>query len=141
MFIATSIPGYAAANVRTGRWTESEALDNSRREFDTLLPQGFNSKDHFFYTLYKEKEAIGMAWLKATRSDALKKGFIYKIFIEENHRGQGHGKSLMRLLEEKAREMGLNTLALHVFGSNKIAINLYNSIGYEITNINMSKAL
>ncbi|HET7142394.1 MAG TPA: GNAT family N-acetyltransferase, partial [Anaerolineales bacterium] len=61
--------------------------------------------------------------------------------IEERFRGKGYGKSLMLLLEEKAREMGLKSLELHVFGSNHIARNLYEAIGYEITNVLMRKTL
>jgi ribosomal protein S18 acetylase RimI-like enzyme len=47
----------------------------------------------------------------------------------------------MLLLEEKAREMGLKSLELHVFGSNHVARKLYETIGYETTNVLMSKKL
>ena len=75
------------------------------------------------------------------KSHPSKSGFIYDVFIEERFRGKGYGKSLMLLLEEKARELGLKSLALHVFGSNHVARKPYESIGYEVTNVNMSKTL
>jgi predicted GNAT family acetyltransferase len=37
--------------------------------------------------------------------------------------------------------MGLKTLKLHVFGSNHVARKLYETVGYETTNVNMSKNL
>lgn len=140
VFLNRSIPEYAADNVRTGRWLESEALEKSRKEFDELLPQGLNSEDNFLYVLYDRDEAVGMIWMKV-KNQPSKSGFIYEVFIEERFRGKGYGKSLMLLLEEKAREMGLKSLALHVFGFNHVARKLYETVGYEIKNVMMSKTL
>lgn len=139
-FIERSIPEYAAEHVRAGNWAESESLEKSRNEFEKLLPQGLNSEDNFLYTLYDGDDAVGMIWMKA-RSQPSKSGFIYDVFIEERFRGKGYGKSLMLLLEEKAREMELKSLALHVFGSNHVARKLYETIGYEASNLQMSKTL
>jgi ribosomal protein S18 acetylase RimI-like enzyme len=47
----------------------------------------------------------------------------------------------MLKLEEKARKLELNSLDLHVFGSNHVARKLYETIGYEITHVMMSKTL
>jgi ribosomal protein S18 acetylase RimI-like enzyme len=137
-FLKRSIPEYAEDKVRAGNWTEAESLERSRKEFEELLPQGLNSKDNFLYTLHTENEAVGLIWMKVFSPD---RAFIYEVYVEERFRGKGYGKSIMLMLEDKAREMGLNTLGLHVFGSNRIARNLYEAIGYEITNVNMSKTL
>jgi ribosomal protein S18 acetylase RimI-like enzyme len=138
LFLERSIPEYAEDKVRAGNWTEAESLERSRREFEELLPQGLNTSDNFLYTLYNDdKEAVGMIWIKVDQTSA----FIYEVYIEEKFRGMGHGKSIMLLLEEKAREMGIKTLKLHVFGSNHVARKLYETVGYEITNVNMSKTL
>jgi ribosomal protein S18 acetylase RimI-like enzyme len=137
-FLKRSIPEYAEDKVRAGNWTEAESLERSRKEFEELLPQGLNSKDNFLYTLHTENESVGLIWMKVFSPD---RAFIYEVYVEERFRGKGYGKSIMLMLEDKAREMGLNTLGLHVFGSNRIARNLYEAIGYEITNVNMSKTL
>jgi ribosomal protein S18 acetylase RimI-like enzyme len=138
LFLERSIPEYAEDKVRAGNWTEAESLERSRREFEELLPQGLNTSDNFLYTLYNDdKEAAGMIWIKVDQTSA----FIYEVYIEEKFRGRGFGKSIMLLLEEKAREMGIKTLKLHVFGSNHVARKLYETVGYEITNVNMSKTL
>ena len=47
----------------------------------------------------------------------------------------------MLLLKEKAREMELKSLSLHVFGSNHVARKLYETIEHETTNMKMSKTL
>ncbi len=136
-FLERSIPEYAQDKVRAGNWTEAESLERSRKEFEELLPQGLNTKDNFLYTLHDEKQAVGMIWIKVDMPSA----FIYEVYVEEKFRGKGYGKNIMLLVEEKAREMGLKTLKLHVFGSNHVARKLYETVGYETTNINMSKTL
>lgn len=139
-FLARSVPEYAAEHVRAGDWLESESLEKSRKEFDMLLPQGLKSEDNFLYTLHDGDDAVGMIWMKV-KNQPLKSGFIYDVFIEERFRGKGHGKTLMLLLEEKARELELKSLDLHVFGSNHVARKLYETIGYEIKHVMMSKTL
>jgi ribosomal protein S18 acetylase RimI-like enzyme len=65
--------------------------------------------------------------------------FIYDIIIFEEYRRRGYGEATMLAVEEKVREQGLNSIALHVFGHNHAAKTLYEKIGYEITDINMMK--
>lgn len=139
-FLERTIPEYAAEHVRAGNWTESESLEKSRKEFEDLLPQGLKTEDNYLYTLVDGEEPVGMIWVKVKRQPSIS-GFIYDVYVNEGYRGKGYGKSLMLLLEEKAREMGLRSLELHVFGSNHVARKLYETIGYETTNVSMSKKL
>lgn len=140
-FLNRTIPDYAADKVRAGQWAESEALERSRKEFEELLPQGVQTKDHYLYTLYDGEQAVGLIWLRANPDRPTKDGFIFELYVEEDQRGKGYGKQAMLLIEEKARELGLQAIGLHVFGSNKVARNLYESVGYETTSVNMSKKL
>jgi ribosomal protein S18 acetylase RimI-like enzyme len=139
-FLERTIPEYAAEHVRAGNWTEEESLERSRKEFEDLLPQGLSTEDNFLYSLVDGNETVGLIWMKVKRHPSIS-GFIYDVFVEEKFRGKGYGKSLMLLLEEKAREMDLKSLELHVFGSNHVARKLYETIGYETTNVMMKKTL
>ncbi len=47
----------------------------------------------------------------------------------------------MLALEDKAMELGLASLALHVFAHNPAAISLYEKLGYQVKGYNMTKAL
>jgi ribosomal protein S18 acetylase RimI-like enzyme len=140
VFLEQLIPDYAAEHVRAGNWTEFEALEKANKEIEALLPQGLKTADNFFFTLYDSNDAIGRIWMKV-KTHPSKSGFIYEVFIEEKYRSKGYGKSLMLLLEEKARELGLQSLGLHVFGSNRVARKLYETIGYEATSMHMVKKL
>lgn len=141
VFLERTIPEYAADKVRAGQWAESEALERSRKEFLADLPQGVQTKDNYLYTLYDGDTAVGLIWMRAYLDRPTKDGFIFELYVNENQRGKGYGKQAMLLVEEKARELGLKSMSLHVFGSNKIARNLYEALGYEITSVNMNKTL
>ena len=68
-------------------------------------------------------------------------GYIFDFMLDETQQGKGYGKQAMLALEEVAKEMGIETLALHVFAHNTIAINLYKNLGYKVTSQNMKKML
>src|SRR5258706_8525314 len=140
-FLAQAVPEYAADNVRAGYWDEAEALEKSRKEFEMLLPQGLQSENHYLYTVYNGENAVGLIWMRANMDRPTKSGFIFDIRIDEKFRGKGYGKQAMLLIEEKARELGLKSIGLHVFAYNKVAKNLYESIGYDVSRLNMVKKL
>lgn len=141
VYIERLISEYAADNVRAGYWTEAEALERSRKQTESLLPQGLQTKDHYLYTLYDGDTPVGVIWLHAEMNRPVKGGFIFDVEIKEEFRGKGYGKQIMSLIEEKARELGLKKMGLHVFGYNETARKLYESIGYEVSSLNMLKDL
>jgi ribosomal protein S18 acetylase RimI-like enzyme len=141
MFLEHLIPDYAADNVRAGYWSEEESLEKSRQQNTSLLPQGLQTPNHYFYLLYDNEQKVGMIWLKVDLQRPVKGGFIFDVRIDEEFRGKGYGKQIMSLIEEKARELGIQRMGLHVFAYNKIAKSLYESIGYEVSSMNMLKDL
>ena len=141
-YLEREIEIYAEENVKAGYWAAAEALEESRKAHQQLLPTGVATTDHHFLKIQDEGgTAIGAAWLKANRDTALPSGFVYDLFINEAHRGKGHGKQAMLALEKKAKELGLRTLALHVFAHNAAARALYQNLGYEVKSLNMTKLL
>jgi GNAT superfamily N-acetyltransferase len=141
-YLQRDIERYAEENVKARYWAPAEALEESRNVHQQLLPEGLATKDNYFLKILDERgTAIGTAWLKANQDTALPSGFLYALFIEEAHRGQGYGKQAMLALEEKAKELGLHSLALHVFAHNAEARTLYERLGYEVKSLNMEKLL
>jgi ribosomal protein S18 acetylase RimI-like enzyme len=138
-FLERIIPEYAADNVKAGYWDESEALEKSRKETNGLLPQGLQTENHNLYTVYDEDQAVGIVWMRANVNRPTKSGFIFELRVDERFRGKGYGKQAMLLIEEKAREMGLQSIGLHVFAYNDVARSLYEKLGYEASSLNMKK--
>jgi len=140
-FLERMIPDYASENVRAGHWSEDEALEKSRKQTGSLLPQGLQTKDHHLFTLYDGDTEVGMVWLRAEMDRPIKRGFIFYVEVKEEFRGKGYGKQAMLLIEEKAHDLGIRQMALHVFGNNNVARNLYERMGYQVSSMNMFKDL
>lgn len=141
-FYEASIVDYGQEKVRAGNWSEGEALEKSRQEYRQLLPEGMNTPNNHLYAIRNDNgERVGSLWLAVEERHGVKTGFIYQLHIDERFRRRGYAAQAMRLLEEEARALGVDTLLLHVFGHNHAAIALYRELGYETTNINMAKKL
>jgi len=140
-FLARVIPDYAADNVRAGYWSESEALEKSREASARNLPNGLQTENHYLYTLYDGNDSVGTIWMRVDLENPIKNGFIFDLHVDEKFRGKGYGRQAMLLIEEKAREFGLKSIRLHVFAVNTVARNLYESVGYEVSSLNMTKKL
>ena len=140
-FVERAVPEYAADNVRAGYWSESEALEKSRHGYEKLLPKGLQTENHFLYTLYDAEQAVGMIWIRADLQSPINSGFIFELYVDEKFRGKGYGKQAMLLIEEKARELGLELLGLHVFAANNVSRKLYENVGYKVSSLNMTKKL
>jgi len=140
-YLETAIPEYAAENVKAGYWSEDEALERSCKAYHGLLPQGVDTENNYLFRVQIEEssEKIGMIWMK--HEAPRKHGFVFDISLDESQRGKGYGKQTMLALEEKARELGLETIGLHVFAKNALAMKLYSGLGYEVTSQNMTKRL
>jgi len=135
------IPDYAAENVRAGYWSEEEALEKSRQQITSLLSQALQTPNHYIYSLFDGEQKIGMIWLRVDLERPVKDGFIFDVQIENEFRGKGYGKQIMALIEEKARELGVQRMGLRVFAYNDVAKNLYEKVGYRYSSYNMLKDL
>lgn len=138
---AVLIRDYARENIEAGYWDESDALERSRKSVEALLPEGVNTPNHYIYTVRDESLRVGVIWMRATLDSPIKLGFIFDITLDENQRGKGYGRQTMLLIEDKARELGLSQMGLHVFAKNSVAQGLYEKLGYEIKSLNMTKIL
>lgn len=140
IYLAESIPSYASAKSLDEGYSLEDALELAKLTFTELLPDGLDTKDHYLYLLEVDGEIVGNLWLCNRVSPSGERFlFIYDIEIKEDFRGMGYSKSALYLTQEKARELGVNSIGLHVFGSNKIARNLYKGFGFVETNIVMKK--
>ncbi len=132
---------YADEKVKSGNWHAEEALERAEHDFHELLPSGLETPGQHLFTVCAEGEEVGMIWFAAVPTALRKIAFIYDFWIEESQRGRGYGRAALGALEAKVRQHGLSAVSLHVFGHNHAAIALYESSGYHVTNLNMTKEL
>jgi ribosomal protein S18 acetylase RimI-like enzyme len=139
---AGAVRAYAADKVRVGTWPEEEALERSESEFARLLPDGLSTPGHDIRSIVTEAgEIVGTLWSGPV--DGLRSGtcFIWDIEIAEGARGRGYGRAALLALEPLARRLDYDAIALHVFGDNEVARNLYRTSGYVETDVMMRKEL
>ena len=137
-FLERGIREYAEDHVRNENWPAEGALERSGEQFEKLLPGGIHSKhQHLWSIIDDDNNKIGVLWVQVKDG----KAFIFDFFINEAFRGRGYGKQALAAMDEKLKAMDVESVALHVFGDNITAQELYKRMGFEISGIHMRKKL
>ena len=137
-FLESEIRAYAEDHVRNGDWPAEAAVERSRKEFAHYLPDGIHSRDQYIWSILDEDDKkLGVLWVQLKEARA----FILDFVIDEKFRGKGFGKQALIAMDDKLKSMGAEAVALHVFGHNIGAQELYKKMGFEITDIHMRKRL
>jgi RimJ/RimL family protein N-acetyltransferase len=134
-YLEHSIGDYAADHIRNGNWSEEEAVERSRQEFMSLLPEGVHSKNQYLWSILDGKNKIGILWVQIKNA----KAFIYDFRIHEEFRGKGYGKQALAAMDDWLKSIGVDSVSLHVFGDNKTAQELYKKMGFVVTDMHMQK--
>ena len=135
------IASYAEEKVKAGNWPEEGSLERSAAECAKELPDGLGAVGHDIFIGTVNGEEIGFLWLFTNPELKLPETFIFDIEVSAEHQGKGYGRGLLEAGERWCVERGVTAIKLHVFGFNTTAIKLYETSGYEVTNLNMTKRL
>jgi ribosomal protein S18 acetylase RimI-like enzyme len=119
-------------------------LEKSRviaaQELRDDLPQTVSTPDHSLLCIEANgAETIGYLWYKL-----LDKGqtiFILDFMLFESVRGQGYGKAALAALAARLVPSQVEQIKLRVAFENKVALGLYERVGFNITGYNMVKVL
>ena len=139
-YLQSQILEYAKEKVKSGNWAESEAFDLSTKSFTNLLPEGRETSGHSIMSIVDSisKDKVGVLWVEWNNKEH-NASFIWDIIIHDKFRRKGYGSAALKQLEKMAAKKGSSGISLHVFGHNKAAISMYESLGYYATNIIMKK--
>lgn len=132
---------YAESIARSGSMPEEEARRKSTEDFARILPDGFDSEGHLFWTAYDGDRDVGMLWLKLEDSSEGTTAFGYDFAVKPELRRSGYGRAIMAAAEDECRRRGVVSVGLNVFGDNLGAQALYEQMGFEVTAIQMRKRL
>jgi GNAT superfamily N-acetyltransferase len=132
---------FAKEKVDSGNWPSEGALERSAKENARDLPQGLDTPGHDIFVGLVDGEEVGVLWLFTDPALKTPETMIYDIEIVEQYRGKGLGRELLTAAEEWCADHSIGLLKLHVFAKNTTAVSLYESAGFEATNINMAKRI
>jgi len=141
-----------------GPWLEQSKADHIADRVDTgedpetarrittevgerLFPGGVPAAGQFVFVVAEDGLPAGSVWIGPGQDGPPDVWFLWSIEIDVAARGHGLGRQAVRLAEEFARKSGAAKLDLNVFGNNTVARGLYESLGYRILTIQMSKVL
>ena len=138
-----SVRHYAQGKVDAGVWSAEEAERRAAEDMDGALPDGAATKGHFLYGVEDPSlpAEVGKVWFAVRDSGVGRVVWIYDIEVHEEFRRRGYGAQTLEAVEEKARELGADSVELHVFGHNESARALYAKLGYDTQSIVMSRRL
>lgn len=138
-----SVAGYADSFVQNGTMTPDEVQQRSEHDFAELLRDGRDTPEQHLWTVADAGTgaAVESLWINVRDRGIGRAAFVYDIEMDETQRGKGYGRATMLAGEVAAKELGATTMGLNVFGFNTTAINLYTSLGYEVSSQNMMKPL
>ncbi len=134
---------YAEDKIAAGAWPAGGAIERARASIHALLPDGLNTPGHALFDVQSPDgaEPCGVLWLAVVQQEGVRRGFVYDLWIDPEHRRKGLGTLAMREAEAWTRHQGLSRLSLHVFGQNLAAQGLYAKLGFQVTDVSMSKDL
>lgn len=141
-----------------GRWLEQSKTDHIADRVDTgedpetarriteamgdgLFPGGLPAQGQFVFVIAEDGTPVGSLWIGVGVDGPPDVWWVWAIEIDAEARGHGLGRQTLRLAEEFARKSGATRLDLNVFGNNTVARGLYESLGYRISTIQMTKLL
>jgi len=141
-WLAEVVPAYAADKVASGDWPEVSAVERSRMEYESLLPQGKDTPDHYLCSIVGfDGATVGTMWFAVKDEGKDRIAYVYDVTVSPAHQRQGHAYRAFLAVEAQARRLGLAGIGLHVFGHNTGAQALYAKLGYAPTHINLYKPL
>jgi ribosomal protein S18 acetylase RimI-like enzyme len=142
-YFQAAVAGYAEDNVASSRWPREGALERSRADLESSLPQGLATPDNYLFEIKVTEtgSAVGVLWFAVEERHGIRSAFVYDIEIKPECRRQGHAARAFQALEPLVAALGLSTIGLHVFGHNPGAQALYAKLGYAVTGLNMAKHL
>ncbi|MEV0369850.1 GNAT family N-acetyltransferase [Streptomyces sp. NPDC050636] len=95
-----------------------------------VRPDGAATPDHAVRILAHDGVDVGRVWV-AMRRPGQPGGYVMDVKVDAEHRGRGHGRTLMLVAERVCLAEGRPVLGLNVHADNAPARGLYDSLGYR----------
>ena len=139
-WLPRQVAGYAALIAASGAMPAQAAREKAERDTARYFGSGAATPGQLVFRIMDGEVSVGWLWLGVPGPDP--DPLMAWVFeIEAAFRGRGYGRAAMRLAEEEARARGMTSLGLNVHGQNMVARSLYDSLGYEVTAMQMKKTL
>ena len=132
--------GYAALITASGALPAQAALEKARQDTARYFGQGAATPGQLVFRIMAGAVGVGWLWLGVPGPDPdPRMAWVFEVEVEAPFRGRGYGRAAMQRAEDEARARGMTSLGLNVHGHNVVARSLYESLGYDVTAMQMKK--
>ena len=108
----------------------NRTIEQQRKNIQEQLEKG-----SLTFVLEGNKQLVGYVFGNIFTANRKKHCMNLAIAILQEYTGKGYGTKLMNTIEEYAINNGITRLELEVAKTNKVAISLYQKIGFEVEGI------
>lgn len=137
-WLALSAADHVAQRIAAGDHPERARRDTEEMSA-RLFPGGAPAPGQCVFQICEDGVPVGSLWIGVAERPT--DWYVWSVDVDASARGRGIGRQAMQLGEDVARSAGAIRMGLNVFGSNVVARGLYESLGYEVTALQMSKPL
>jgi GNAT superfamily N-acetyltransferase len=139
-WLPRQVAGYAALITASGALPSQAALEKAEQDTARYFGQGAATPGQLVFRVMAGAVGVGWLWLGVPGPDPDPlMAWVFEIEIEAPFRGHGYGRAAMKRAEDEARARGMTSLGLNVHGQNVVARSLYESLGYDVTAMQMRK--
>ncbi len=124
------------SNAFLGHYTYEEAYEKIGSLIDHLA-----NGTAIAYGAFEKEELCGFIWAYRHQFREEERMYVSEIRVKAEYRNRGIGTELLRLVEGKAKEMGIRAMYLHAEAWNIDARRLYEANGYKEERIQLRKTI
>ena len=130
-YLGWVVDDYAAELERNGKAVGEAASEASRASFASVLPDGVDTPGQVLLVAEDPEDGgrVGLLWFGPSTDDPTM-AWVYDLTVDEERRGRGWGRAIMHAFEAQALHHGYRRAGLNVYGDNRVARQLYESLGY-----------
>ncbi len=134
------LPGYAMPDVSTayGPKYVSRALAHLRKHGGFALVAELEGRQVGFLTGLLQPVPGEVSRMEQRPNQ---QGYVMDIFVEEEARGRGAGRALLREAERRFLEMGCDNVQLNVVAGNQAARRVYERAGFREIDLRLRKVI
>ena len=127
-------------NMQTCSCLEHYTFDQAFEKIGDLIAH-LTTNTCIAYGAFEGKEIIGYIWAYQHPFREELRMYVNECSVKDGYRSRGIGKTLITLIEKRAKDLGLPALYLHAEADSSDAVRFYRSNGYREERIQFRKKI
>ena len=127
-------------NVRSNAFHSHYTYNEAYEKIGSLIVH-LRDDTAIVYGAFEDDELIAFIWAYVHQFREETRMYVSEIRVKEEYRRHGIGSQMLRMVEDKAKELGIGAIYLHAEANNPEAIRFYKTSGYCEERIQLRKEL